>query len=357
MVRRVLIFSHEYPPCLGGAGTVATTLKEGIGTYDEYEVVVLTSSRTENSKNESVVSVPFSRRLWPFIYFFWLLLNARKFDVIIANDPAAIYTVGKFFPKSYLSNVICFIHGEEKFLTSQSLILRLMGFKGAFNRALSHAKKVIFVSSYIESRYRKLYGIQLPSSKKRIIHSGVSSTQFVKNITVNPLTPYTFLTVSRIEALKGFDVMLNAFLHLREKGFDIKWLIAGQGGYYRDFKRKVEESNLSGNVTFYGRVERTELSRLFNMTNYYLSLSELNESYGLSYLEAASFGVTPVGYNRCGTKEAFQYIQGGYLIESYKNPLGVACELEKIIASFQSNSIVRCERTVEQFCLEVIDEL
>jgi len=355
-MKKLLIFSHEYPPCLGGAGSVAHTLREGICASNEYEVTVLTSSRTPSSSSQKIVSVWQSQRLWPFIYSFWLFLNASKFDVIIANDPAAIFAVGKYLPKRLLSKVICFIHGEEKYLVSSSLPLKIFGFKPAFLRAMQHAKKVVFVSAYIEQLYVDLYGISLPDIKRSVIHSGVSSKQFYPVHEINNTKPL-YLTVSRLESLKGFDTMLDSFTLLSKKGHDFNWVIAGDGSYFDTFKKKVSSSLICNNVTLLGKVGRSQLSPLYQKANYYISLSELKESYGLSFLEAAFSGVTPIGYNRCGTKEAFQYIHGGYLIDSYKNPNGIAAELHQIMESSQKENTVTCERTVEQFCLEVADEL
>ena len=357
MMKKLLIFSHEYPPCLGGAGSVAQTLRDGIYSLNEYEVTVLTSSRTVRSNAQRIVAIPQSKRLWPFIYFFWLSLNASRYDVIIANDPAAIFTVGKYLPKRLLSRVICFIHGEEKYLASSSLPLKLIRFKSAFLRAMQYGQKIVFVSAYIEQLYAELYGIRLPPSKRRVIHSGVSSEQFYPGSKLKNSKPL-YLTVSRLESLKGFDTMLESLIILSQKGKEFNWVIAGDGNYLAQFQEKVRASPICNNITILGRVDRSQLSQLYQKAHYYISLSELKESYGLSFLEAAFSGVTPIGYNRCGTKEAFQYIDGGYLIESYKKPNDIASELHTIMAN--KDKIVTCERTIEKFCLEVlevIDEL
>ncbi|MCL0009412.1 glycosyltransferase family 4 protein, partial [Providencia rettgeri] len=211
------------------------------------------------------------------------------------------------------------IHGEEKYLNSKSYLIKKINFSNHFKRALNDCKKVIFVSDYIKNRYKYLYDIIIDENRVKVIHSGVNNSLFKKIVKAKNNDNNSFLTVSRIEKAKGFDVMLHSLCKVKESGLNFHWYIAGDGSYFEKFKENVSNSTLNKNITFLGRVERSCLPEIYSLADYYISLSELNESYGLSYLEAASCGVKPIGYNRCGTAEAFKYIHNGVLIESFKD--------------------------------------
>lgn len=355
-MKKVLIFSHEYPPHLGGAGSVAQTLKYGLESKG-YDVTVLTSSRSKSSPEKRVVSINYSKKFWPFAYAIWLIFNARKYDVIIANDSVAIYSVSRFLSKEIIEKTICFIHGEEKFILSKKTSLRLMNFKSLYKKTLFLSKKTIFVSRYIEKKYKDLYSIALDSSKRNVIHSGVKMKPKKRTLNLNFSEPKSFLTVSRIVQSKGFDTMLDVFIDLKKKGFDFYWCIAGSGEYLSDFKIRVKESCISENVSFLGQIDRSLLSDVYSSASYYISLSELNESYGLSFLEAASLGCIPIGYDRCGTKEAFEYIDGGLLVKSFLMPEKISSEILFFINNLSSFHQVGCNRKISDFIDAVCEEI
>ncbi len=351
---KVLLFSHEYPPCIGGAGSVAESIFTSFKRKN-INITLLTSSRTNEDKNNFIFTERMNHKLWFISYASWLKKHISQFDLIICNDPAAIYNAGKYFPEDILAKTVCLIHGEEKYLNKKYFIINKLKFSNYFKKAINMAKKIIFVSEYIKDRYAELYNIKLDDSKYRIIHSGVKdSFSCTKNILSKEKN--TFLTVSRLEKAKGFDTMLQAFCKVKESGIDFKWYIAGNGSYYEDFAKIIKRSPINENIVLLGKIERSKLPEIYQKAYYYISLSELNESYGLSYLEAATCGTTPIGYNRCGTKEAFKYIDNGILIDNFKDKdkIGdVLCEILKI----SQTPITSCSRSESDFIEELINNV
>ena len=129
-MKKILIFSHEYPPKLGGAGTVAKIIYDGLS--QDYDITVLTSKKSSGLSSSSIISTRLPNKAWPFSYSYWLMINASKYDVIICNDPVAIYNAGLYFSDEILKKTICFIHGEEKYLNGHSKLVRLIKFKKHF---------------------------------------------------------------------------------------------------------------------------------------------------------------------------------------------------------------------------------
>ena len=128
-LKKVILFSHEYPPCLGGVGTIAEQIVNYFKSSEKFEVNVVTSSRSLTKKNRAITPSRFPSKFWPFSYYLQYKKLFVESDVIICNDPAAIYTAGKFFSSELLNKTICCIHGEEKYLSSTSIFPRLISFK------------------------------------------------------------------------------------------------------------------------------------------------------------------------------------------------------------------------------------
>lgn len=351
-MKNILVFSHEYPPCLGGAGSVAQLLYQSLLKDDKNNITILTSNRSKSLKSKNIITSIFPSQLWIIAYLPWLLLNIRKYDLIICNDPAAIYNAGLFFSKKILKKTVCFIHGEEKYLKSNDKFIKIIKFKKFFYRALFLSKKTFFVSNYIKKFYIDNYSISIPDEKSVVLHSGISDSFISLSENQSDSICYSdFLTVSRVEKLKGFDFMLMIFCELFDRGNDFTWVIAGDGSYLNEFKEKVSLSPIIDNVVFLGKVSHDEIAKTYLSSKFYISLSELNESYGLSFLEAAYCGCIPIGYDRCGTKEAFSYISNGYLIKSFKNKEDAVNLLNDLIQSEEYNR-GSCSRTELDFIEE-----
>lgn len=331
-MKRILIFSHEFPPCLGGAGTVADILRNCFTSQSIFNVKILTSSRTKSDNNRGIISIPFSKKLWFIAYIPWLLLNRNKFDIIICNDPAAIYCAGLIAGKNMFHKMICIVHGMEKHLDGDDNKAKLINFSYYFKKSLINSKKVCFVSSFIRHQYSDVYDINIGEERGCVIHTGVSSKykNHARQHIKSPASRKYFLTVSRFVRGKGFDKMLQVFLELKKLGVNYKWYIVGDGPYKSEFEKELERYHLKDAVSILGRFEREELPKIYSEVDYYILLSELEESFGLSYLEAAAAGATVIGYDSYGVKEAFQYIEKGLSLNPNLNSCEIAKEIQKI---------------------------
>lgn len=349
--KKILIFSHEFPPCLGGAGSVAFSLKKCL-EKKEYEVTVLTSRRTHRDPNKNINTISLPNQLWFLGYRKWLRKHIYEFDLIICNDPAAIYNAGAFFSREQLRKTICFIHGEEKYLYENKIWLKLIKFKKRFLQAVNNSKTSIFVSEYIRARYYELYDLEKKINQV-VIHSGVELKERNNNsYSKNSNNIIKFLSVSRIVKGKGYDKMFEVFLKLSEEIDNFEWNIIGDGSYLAEFKRKVSLSTLKDKVFFHGAVRRDRLPDFYVENDYFILLSELNESYGLSYLEAASFGLPTIGYNRAGVPEAFSHITKSLLLDYNKKTHDLSADIQSFILN-SDNVSSECLRSEKEFISEV----
>ena len=344
MCMKVLMFSHEYPPDLGGAGSVAMAV---------YEVLKSKGCSVELLNS---TSLPFNiNKSWPFFYKRKLELLASSANVIILNDPVAIYCAGKYLSAEKLSRCIAIIHGKESKLERSSRLEDLVGFEGSYKRAFYNSGKVVFVSNFLLRYFDECYGMS--SLNSHVIHNGVAP-EFIST-PVNDISQdndvYTFITVARMVKEKGFDSVLELLSSECLGCFQFKWLIVGAGNYEKEFKRKIQDSVISDRVEFLGPKQRSEVIKLLDESDCYILLSKLEESFGLGYLEASARGVSCVGIRAAGIVEAFEYVPKGFLLDPGFEPEKTAGMLLSIISEWQKTEGARLVRTTVEFMDEILD--
>ena len=116
-----------------------------------------------------------------------------------------------------------------------------------------------------------------------------------------------YFIVSRLVGSKGLDLAVEAASKL---GFKLK--IAGApAGYYTEYKRLIGKGRGSrnkfgmtsnNNVEFLGHVTDEELAVLYTKAKAFLAMSQ-DEDFGITPVEAMSFGTPVIAYNGGGYKE------------------------------------------------------
>lgn len=115
---------------------------------------------------------------------------------------------------------------------------------------------------------------------------------------------------------KGADYLLKAFTEFRKKFPQSILHLAGAATDERlkVLKDLVEINNLDHSVHFYGRLNATELCRLYNQCDFYVCSSEW-ESFGASALEALFTGL-PVLTTNCGGVPELIEPSNGIVVEN-----------------------------------------
>ena len=109
---------------------------------------------------------------------------------------------------------------------------------------------------------------------------------------IDPATPIIG-SIGRLEPIKGYDVMIDAFAALRRSGRDLGsvLVIAGEGTQRPMLERRVREYGLDGAVFMPGwRDDVLDMHSAFAM----FTMSSRSEGTSISLLEAMSGGLAPV---------------------------------------------------------------
>lgn len=107
--------------------------------------------------------------------------------------------------------------------------------------------------------------------------------------------PNLVLFLSRLDPMKGFDVLLPAFAQVRMQVPDARLVIAGSGnpGYERSLRQEVERLELTNAVTFVGFVDGEAKATLLRQAAVFV-LPSLRENFGIAVVEAMAAGVPVV---------------------------------------------------------------
>ncbi len=138
-------------------------------------------------------------------------------------------------------------------------------------------------------------------------------------------------TVKALEEIYGIEYLISAFKSLYEKynNLPLKLLIVGGGTREDELKKLVGGLGLSNVTKFTGVVEYSEISSYHNMMDIEVYLS-LNESFGVSVLEASACGKPVVVSNVGGLPEVVENNITGFIVEKENIEQAVSA-IEKLI--------------------------
>ena len=129
------------------------------------------------------------------------------------------------------------------------------------------------------------------------------------------------LTVARLVASKGHDVVIAALPRLLRGAPGLRYLVVGTGPTRAALEAQARALGVAESVVFAGRVPSSELPSYYGAATLYVQLSRETgeydglEGFGLAFLEAAAQGVAAIGGRTGGVPEAIVDGRTGLLVE------------------------------------------
>lgn len=137
-------------------------------------------------------------------------------------------------------------------------------------------------------------------------------------------------TVSRIVAVKGHEVLLNAVKQLIRKYPDVHLIITGDGPQKKRINKIAHELHLDRKVTFTGSLE--DVTKTMAVTDIFVSPVLWGEAFGLSIAEAMALKIPVVTTTSWSLKDVYKDHDSVLLVEP-GDSLGLAKALEELIAN------------------------
>ncbi len=220
---------------------------------------------------------------------------------------------------------ICLVHGNE--ILNQRKKDRIL-------KSLNKADLIIFNSNYTKNKTIKNFKI-LKKIDYKIIHPAfvekILKSKIIKN-------KYDLCTVARLEYRKGHHLVFEAMSILRNK-YDIilKYAILGDGPELSRLKDLVIRHSLHGQVEFIN--QDCPIEKIFKNSSVHimptLTTPESIEGFGISNIEAASYGLPCIVSNSGGTPES---VGNNGIIVKENNPKELVNSIIDIFKKYKTYS-------------------
>src|SRR3989449_921616 len=153
---------------------------------------------------------------------------------------------------------------------------------------------IVAVSS---STANDLYGLGINREHVHIIPPACSIAG--SKVPLEDRESMTITCVARMMRYKGLDLALGIFRDLLEKFPSARLELAGSGPHEYELRELVTTLGLSDHVHFLGRVSDFDKIKLYQSSRVLLNPS-IREGYGMSVIEANSYGTPAVGWDVAG---------------------------------------------------------
>jgi len=191
--------------------------------------------------------------------------------------------------------------------------------------SLEHANRLIATSHSLEKTLLR-FGLD----KVDVVHNPVDMDVF--HPTGQKPDGLTLLSIGRMEAQKGFDLLIRAVAKL---GTDFKGTVrlGGDGQFKADYQKLAEELSVKDKFVWLGELSRKQVQVEMQRCSFYV-LPSRHETFGNVLLEAMACG-KPVLATRCGGPADIVTDEVGMLIGN-ENVEALGKGIQEMVACFSS---------------------
>jgi phosphatidyl-myo-inositol dimannoside synthase len=341
---KVLIYTHEFPPFLGGLANTSLKLASGFSNAG-LDVIVLAprysgtdkeidseykfqiKRMTALSRNHGIPS-PLPEAAG--VYSLYTAMRKYRPDVLLLITREGQTSGGLLC--DYPSKVIVRVAGYEpyRYLLGKRLYNKLLG--KPIRRLYMKASRVVSPS---QSTRELLESAGIPKDKIEVIYNGVSKDMLSNKKDTDSMNALRaklnlknedklILTVSRLVPSKGHKEIIRILPRLLKQFENIKYLIVGEGRHEAELRNLACEEGVLSNVIFAGPVtydkvrDYLDLSYLFAMPNTTNDEEEGIEGLPNVVFEAMARGKPVVVGTEGGAKEIVEHGVNGFVEDGKK---------------------------------------
>ena len=159
----------------------------------------------------------------------------------------------------------------------------------------------------------------------------LSSSSLSSSSQKEPSAPFVLGVVSRLEHIKGMDLVIPAFAEVRRRFTDVRLLVVGDGSLCGSMEQQAQELGCADAVTWAGRQPQEELSQYYSRMDIVLMPSR-SEGFGLTAIEAMVCGCVVVASDVGGLPEVVSDGVCG-LLHRTEDVADMASKISSLIAS------------------------
>ena len=349
-MKKTLLVTYFFPPQIGGIENYYLNLCANLTAT---EIVVLTQNNHEAEKFDQDQKYKIYRtdffgsfmppRWWPL---------KRQIKKIIKEEGISQIVFGHFHPLTILGNYFAppyflFVHGTDVRQIKNNLPIYAGWWqKIIFKKVYKNCENIIANSQYLAKEVEKVIG---DKSKVTVIYPGVNYSLFQNpaelldnkrqelGLAADDLV---MLSLGRVIKQKNFEAIIKLMPDLLKSFPNLKYVIVGAGPELNKFQELIDNLSLKNNVKLAGPVLNNDESKkvYYQLADLFVSVSSVEEGFGISYLEAQASGLPVIASKLGGSAEAILDQKTGILVQS--NNLS---EIKQAIFDLLSNEKKRQE--------------
>jgi glycosyltransferase involved in cell wall biosynthesis len=291
MKRKILFLGESYR-------ADAITWMNGLKEFGDFEICTWELQTSNNKRFKRILEylfAPFSIRK---------TIRLEKPDMIIAERTTSY---GFLAAISGMHPIAVAQQGRTDLWPEDSVLYPFKKFiqKYAFKKAdLIHAWGPVMTISMKE--------IGVDMSKVLVLPKGIDLSNFTPSI--HNSNKIEAIVTRSLQPEYRHDIILKAFAVLHQKGIDFTLTIVGDGTRLHFLKDLAAILNIENKVIFTGRIPNTELPKLLQQSNFYISMPT-TEGVSASLFEAMACNCYPIVSEIPGNQSWIIHRQNGQLIE------------------------------------------
>jgi len=310
-----LVATRNFPPELGGMQNLMEGLSNALLNHGPVKVFAESHNEAENYDQNSNLNI--ERVAGLKIFRKYRKANLVK-EFLTSNEVRASFFDHwksiENIEKNLLSKTksFCLIHSKEiNHPVGSSLNKRVL-------TALAKADHVI-----ANSKFTKEFAMKLGVKNVTVINPGCNypipineeAKEFAKNI-YGDASP-RLITVSRLDGRKSHQNVMMTVKNLLPKFPSLKYISVGDGDEKKNLLKLRKELGLENNVELIFKSTEQEKVALIDQSDVFVMPSVVYkksvEGFGITYIEAASYGKPSIGGIYGGEGDAIKSGQTGYL--------------------------------------------
>ena len=345
-----LIVARNFPPEIGGIQILMGGLSESLINHGPVKVFTYEHPNSNIYDSKSTIDIERVKG----IKLFKKYRKANLINNFIGSNPnirALIADHWKSLELIKTENLkkiktFCLLHSKEiNHKVNSSLNKRLI-------KSTNNVDFIIANSNFTKKLAIK---VGIDASKINIIFPGIPKPKNIENITkVNAEKFFKdsfpkIITVSRLDKRKGHDKILMLLKNLKPKFPKIKYVSIGFGKEENNLLKLTKELSLEKEVTFLKNIDYNLKTALIAEANLFLMPSRIEkksvEGFGISYIEAASYGVGSIGGKDGGASDAIVHNETGLICDG--NDLNSI--YDSAVSFFKDENFIKYGRNAQKF--------
>lgn len=295
-MKKVQIFIREYN--YGGVEKQVSILANALSGVYNVEIVILDSiyEDTENISKKVKIHELKIKETDSFIGRIRVKRALKKFiaenkaDTIISTNTIFNSVLGRYAKNANL------IYWEYKLNINDYKTLEL---------SLVNFNRIVFPNEFMKDCY----------PTKNIKVSVIPLTFEEMPVNASKLNTNYILALGRLNKNKCYNELIEIMESVHEHNEKIKLIIIGDGEEKKNLVKMVKDKKMDKYVIFKGFLRRNEINELMEKSSLFVSVAK-KESFGVSIIEAMSYGIPCVSYEQTSLKDFMKNEINGYLIEN-----------------------------------------